>query len=115
MSPPTARQLERNIQRMLAFSFLQAFMVLMPAIVLFFESRGLTRRISPSQRSRSTRTGAHVGRRLRGLPLVAAVRGMRQTTPAGSAPPAQGASHSSHQPCGDALASRSAGIAAPSR
>lgn len=42
MSPPTARQLERNIQRMLAFSFLQAFMVLMPVIVLFFESRGLT-------------------------------------------------------------------------
>ena len=41
MSPPTIRQLERNIRRTLAFSFLQVFMVLMPVIVLFFESRGL--------------------------------------------------------------------------
>ncbi len=41
MSPPTTRQLERNIRRTLAFSFLQVFMVLMPVIVLFFESRGL--------------------------------------------------------------------------
>ena len=41
MSPPTPRQLARNIRRTLAFSFLQVFMVLMPVIVLFFESRGL--------------------------------------------------------------------------
>ena len=41
MSQPTVRQLERNIRRTLAFSFLQVFMVLMPVIVLFFESRGL--------------------------------------------------------------------------
>ena len=41
MSPPTIRQLQRNIRRTLAFSFLQVFMVLMPVIVLFFESRGL--------------------------------------------------------------------------
>ena len=41
MSTPTARQLRRNIRRTLAYSFLQVFMVLMPVIVLFFESRGL--------------------------------------------------------------------------
>ena len=41
MSTPTARKLRRNIRRALAFSFLQVFMVLMPVIVLFFESRGL--------------------------------------------------------------------------
>ena len=32
MSPPTTRQLQRNIRRTLAFSFLQVFMVLMPVI-----------------------------------------------------------------------------------
>ena len=42
MSEPTRRQLERNIQRILALSFFQVFLVLMPIIVLFFESRGLT-------------------------------------------------------------------------
>ena len=41
MSPPTIRQLQRNVRRTLAFSFLQVFMVLMPVIVLFFETRGL--------------------------------------------------------------------------
>ena len=41
MSTLTARKLRRNIRRALAFSFLQVFMVLMPVIVLFFESRGL--------------------------------------------------------------------------
>jgi len=42
MSTPTRRQLEKNIQRILALSFFQVFLVLMPIIVLFFESRGLT-------------------------------------------------------------------------
>ncbi len=42
MSTPTRRQLERNIRRTLALSFFQVFMVLMPVIVLFFESRGLS-------------------------------------------------------------------------
>ena len=39
---PSRRQLERNIRRTLALSFFRVFMVLMPVIVLFFESRGLT-------------------------------------------------------------------------
>lgn len=42
MSTPTRRQLEKNYQRILALSFFQVFLVLMPIIVLFFESRGLT-------------------------------------------------------------------------
>ena len=42
MSTPTRRQLERNYQRILVLSFFQVFLVLMPIIVLFFESRGLT-------------------------------------------------------------------------
>ena len=42
MSTPTRRQLQKNIQRILALSFFQVFLVLMPIIVLFFESRGLT-------------------------------------------------------------------------
>lgn len=42
MSTPTRRQLEKNTQRILALSFFQVFLVLMPIIVLFFESRGLT-------------------------------------------------------------------------
>ena len=43
------------------------------------------------------------------VPLVAAVRGMRHASPA------QEATHSSHQPCGEALASSSVGAAEPSR
>lgn len=42
MSTPTRRQLEKNFQRILVLSFFQVFLVLMPIIVLFFESRGLT-------------------------------------------------------------------------
>lgn len=42
MSTPTRRQLEKNYQRILVLSFFQVFLVLMPVIVLFFESRGLT-------------------------------------------------------------------------
>ena len=42
MSTPTRRQLQKNIQRILALAFFQVFLVLMPVIVLFFESRGLT-------------------------------------------------------------------------
>lgn len=42
MSTPTRRQLEKNYQRILVLSFFQVFLVLMPIIVLFFESRGLT-------------------------------------------------------------------------
>ena len=42
MSTPTRRQLEKNLQRILVLSFFQVFLVLMPVIVLFFESRGLT-------------------------------------------------------------------------
>ena len=42
MSTPTRRQLEKNIRRILVLSFFQVFLVLMPIIVLFFESRGLT-------------------------------------------------------------------------
>ena len=42
MSTPTRRQLEKNPKRILALSFFQVFLVLMPIIVLFFESRGLT-------------------------------------------------------------------------
>ena len=42
MSTPTRRQLEKNFQRILLLSFFQVFLVLMPIIVLFFESRGLT-------------------------------------------------------------------------
>ena len=42
MSTPTRRQLEKNYQRILALAFFQVFLVLMPVIVLFFESRGLT-------------------------------------------------------------------------
>ncbi len=42
MSTPTRRQLEKNLQRILVLSFFQVFLVLMPIIVLFFESRGLT-------------------------------------------------------------------------
>ncbi len=42
MSTPTRRQLEKNLQRILALAFFQVFLVLMPVIVLFFESRGLT-------------------------------------------------------------------------
>ena len=39
---PSKQQLERNVRRTLALSFFRVFMVLMPVIVLFFESRGLT-------------------------------------------------------------------------
>ena len=39
---PTRRQLEKNYQRILALAFFQVFLVLLPVIVLFFESRGLT-------------------------------------------------------------------------
>ena len=39
---PSRRQLEKNVGRVLILSFFQVFMVLMPVIVLFFESRGLT-------------------------------------------------------------------------
>lgn len=42
MSTPTRRQLEKNFRRILVLSFFQVFLVLMPIIVLFFESRGLT-------------------------------------------------------------------------
>ena len=42
MSTPTRRQLQKNLQRILALAFFQVFLVLMPVIVLFFESRGLT-------------------------------------------------------------------------
>ena len=42
MSTPTRRQLKKNLQRILALAFFQVFLVLMPVIVLFFESRGLT-------------------------------------------------------------------------
>ncbi|MCY3818508.1 MAG: hypothetical protein OXH52_03955 [Gammaproteobacteria bacterium] len=42
MSTPTRRQLEKNFRRVLALAFFQVFLVLMPIIVLFFESRGLT-------------------------------------------------------------------------
>lgn len=42
MSTPTRQQLEKNTRRILALSFFQVFLVLMPIIVLFFESRGLT-------------------------------------------------------------------------
>lgn len=42
MLTPTRRQLEKNFQRILVLSFFQVFLVLMPIIVLFFESRGLT-------------------------------------------------------------------------
>lgn len=42
MSTPTRRQLEKNLQRILVLAFFQVFLVLMPVIVLFFESRGLT-------------------------------------------------------------------------
>ena len=42
MSEPTRRQLEKNLQRILVLAFFQVFLVLMPVIVLFFESRGLT-------------------------------------------------------------------------
>ena len=39
---PSRQQLERDVRRTLALSFFRVFMVLMPVIVLFFESRGLT-------------------------------------------------------------------------
>ena len=52
------------------------------------------------------------------LPLVAAVRGMAGTAgtarPAGASP-AQAPAHSSHQPCGEAVASSSVAAAEPSR
>ena len=38
----TKQLLERNVRRTLVLSFFRVFMVLMPIIVLFFESRGLT-------------------------------------------------------------------------
>ena len=41
MNTPTRRQLQRNVPRTLCLSFLQVFMLLMPVIVIFFESRGL--------------------------------------------------------------------------
>ncbi|MDE0693056.1 MAG: MFS transporter [Gammaproteobacteria bacterium] len=41
MNTPTPRQLQRNVPRTLCLSFLQVFMLLMPVIVIFFESRGL--------------------------------------------------------------------------
>ena len=49
------------------------------------------------------------------LPLVVAVRGLRPAASADSVAPAQPPNHSSHQPCGDALASSSAGVAEPPR
>ncbi|HEY6599684.1 MAG TPA: MFS transporter, partial [Pseudomonadales bacterium] len=42
MNAVTADQLRHNINRTLAFGFFQVFLVLMPVIVPFFESRGLT-------------------------------------------------------------------------
>ena len=42
MSTPTPTQLRRNVRVTLVLSFFQMFMVLMPVIVLFFESRGLS-------------------------------------------------------------------------
>lgn len=41
MNTPTRRQLQRNVPRTLCLSFLQVFMLLMPVIVIFFETRGL--------------------------------------------------------------------------
>lgn len=192
MSPPTTRQLARNIRRTLAFSFLQVFMVLMPVIVLFFgqgidvvwfgclwgaltlvsaaagkyalqlEDRlvsamffacrgfgtvvlrqALNRRV-PSTFRATANSFASLGFRggfaltapvvgialdpwgmettfvllavaslgiCLGLlaPLVLAVRGMSH------APPDQEPTHSSHQPCGEAVASSSVAAAEPSR
>ncbi len=42
MNAVTAVQLKRNIDRTLAFGFFQVFLVIMPVVVPFFESRGLT-------------------------------------------------------------------------
>ena len=42
MFTPTVSQLRRNVRVTLVLSFFQMFMVVMPIIVLFFESRGLT-------------------------------------------------------------------------
>ena len=39
---PSRIELEKNIGRSLVFAYVQVFMVLMPVIVLFFESRGLS-------------------------------------------------------------------------
>ena len=41
MNTPSRRRLQRNIGRTLCLSFFQVFMLLMPIIVIFFESRGL--------------------------------------------------------------------------
>ena len=41
MNMPSRRRLQRNIGRTLCLSFMQAFMLLIPVIVIFFESRGL--------------------------------------------------------------------------
>ena len=42
MNAVTDVQLRRNISRTLAFGFFQVFLVIMPVIVPFFESRGLS-------------------------------------------------------------------------
>ena len=41
MNTPSRHQLQRNIGRTLCLSFFQDFMLLMPVIVIFFESRGV--------------------------------------------------------------------------
>lgn len=42
MNTPSGRRLQRNIARTLCLSFMQVFMLLMPVIVIFFETRGLS-------------------------------------------------------------------------